>query len=751
MKIPAPPIRLILLTTVGLLTAVWPLVAFGQEEPRTTFDDHAKAVLRQRCAACHNPNKKSGDLDVTNYTSLMMGGSSGSVIEPGDVSVSYLFSLITHEDEPVMPPDGRIPDAEIDVIRKWIEAGAPENAGSKVTIRKPAAMSVTADPLARPEMVADWPRLAMEPVQHTARNPVVRSIATSPWVPVAAVAGRNQVVLYDTESLQIRGMLPFPEGTVNVLKFSRNGAILLAAGGQQGASGVAVLWDVTTGERIGVFGDELDAVRAADISPDHSRIALGGPQRVVNVYSTSTGEREYQLTKHTEWVTALEFSVDGVLLASGDRNGGLYVFEAFTGREYLTLKGHEQTVNDITWRSDSNVVASACDDATIRLWEMNNGSQVRSWNAHGGGATSLEFLRDGRLISTGDDRTTRLWQADGNKVLDFPAFPEIGLAVSWCNETGRAIAADHTGVVQVWNGADAAPLAQWTPNPEMIGDRIARATAQVSQFQSELEPLTVELTNAVNAANAARQVLDTANQELAMAQQSFEQLQASMAAAEEKQAQARSQMATMQTSLESQSSARSLVTESLAKLKQAVQGLPEDPVLLDQVSVLTSRITGFDTTIGELETQMASVRQAAEESGSQVNETNQKMAAQQAVLDSATATVRQATAQWQPLVARRDELSARNASLESSLQTAKQELQRWQGEQAFLAQLTALRQRMAEVVEVAAREQERMDAANKTLAEAQSAADAVQADMTRANQAIEQVQAEIDAARTINQ
>ena len=58
----------------------------GQEasSEKTTFDDHIKPILAQRCSACHNPNKLSSDLDVTNFTNLMQGGGSGAAIEAGD-------------------------------------------------------------------------------------------------------------------------------------------------------------------------------------------------------------------------------------------------------------------------------------------------------------------------------------------------------------------------------------------------------------------------------------------------------------------------------------------------------------------------------------------------------------------------------------------------------------------------------------------------------------------------------------------
>src|SRR5690606_21021928 len=112
------------------------------------------------------------------------------------------------------------------------------------------------------------------------------------------------------------------------LRFSRNGAILLAAGGRGGHSGFVVLYDVKTGKRLTRIGDELDVVLAADINNSHTLVALGGPQKVVRIYSVETGELVHEIKKHTDWIYALEFSPDGVLLATADRNGGMFVWEA---------------------------------------------------------------------------------------------------------------------------------------------------------------------------------------------------------------------------------------------------------------------------------------------------------------------------------------------------------------------------------------------------------------------------------------
>ena len=222
-------------------------------------------------------------------------------------------------------------------------------------------------------------------------------------------------------------MLPFPEGMPYVVRFSRDGSLLLAAGGRGGHSGCAVLYDVKTGRRVAKVGDELDAVLAADVSPDHQRIALSGPQRLVRIFATDTGEKLFEIKKHTDWVYAIEFSPDGVLLATADRANGLFVWEAETAREYLDLRGHTGAICDVAWRPDSNVLASCSMDGTVKLWEMTEGKTIKSWAAHGGGVQCVEYTHDGRLATAGRDNTAKIWDGDGKQLLQFPGFPEPAL------------------------------------------------------------------------------------------------------------------------------------------------------------------------------------------------------------------------------------------------------------------------------------------------------------------------------------
>jgi hypothetical protein len=485
-------------------------VAADPPKAKITYQEHVSAVFRSRCGACHNPDKQKGGLNLDNYGSAMQGGGSGKVIEPGDADSSTLVLVISHKEEPKMPPNSpKIPDAEIELIRKWIEGGALENSGSVMTAKAkpkfefkldPAAMGKPAGTPAMPE------NLSTEPFVPQAKTNAVVAMASSPWAPLVAVAGQKQVLLYRTSDRHLVGVLPFPEGAIYVLKFSRNGDLLLAGGGRDGQSGIAVAWDVKKGTRVFEVGKEYDAVLAADISPDHSQVVLGGPGKVVRIYNTADGSLAQELRKHTEWITAAEFSPDGVLLVTGDRNNGLIAWEANTGREFFDLRGHQAAITDVSWRLDSNVVASSSEDGTIKLWEMENGGNIKSFGAHGSGTASVRFAKDGRLLTTGRDRVVRLWDQNGGKLREFEPFGDLALEAIFTHDESQVIAADWTGEIRVWDIKDGRRLSNLAVNPRPIAQRVEYANRALIAAVAEADSLTKQLApfqNAIAPADAA--------------------------------------------------------------------------------------------------------------------------------------------------------------------------------------------------------------------------------------------------------
>jgi hypothetical protein len=455
---------------------------------KVNFQDHVLPIFRAKCGTCHSAGQAKGGLVLESFSAAIQGGASGAVVEPGDLDASRLWALVTHKEQPAMPPkEPKLPDETLAVIQKWIEQGALENKDSQPKIKKKAqfTLSATSASAGKPEGPPPMPEnLSTEPVVVSPRGNAVTALATSPWAPLAAVAGHRQVLLYNLDDQTLAGVLPFPEGTIHVLRFSRNGTLLLAGGGRGGQSGRVIVFDVKTGGRVFEIGTETDVVLAADISPDHSQIALGGPKKMVRVYSTADGEQMAEMKKHTDWITAVEFSPDGVLLATGDRSNGLVVWEAYTGREYFVLNGHGSAVTGVSWRIDSNVLASTSEDTTIRLWEMNNGTQIKSWGAHGGGSAAVWFLRDGRLVSTGRDRVSKLWDQNGKQLLAYPALGDLGLKAAYSETNNLALVGDWSGAVHIFDGQSGADQGTLPTNPAPLAARLDMATKAATAAQT---------------------------------------------------------------------------------------------------------------------------------------------------------------------------------------------------------------------------------------------------------------------------
>jgi uncharacterized membrane protein len=98
---------------------------------RRLFADVVQPILRQRCSACHGPEKQKGELQVDSLAAMLKGGKSGPALVPGKAAESLMIQrlLLPLEHDDHMPPEGKPQPtpAEIGLLHWWINAGAPED------------------------------------------------------------------------------------------------------------------------------------------------------------------------------------------------------------------------------------------------------------------------------------------------------------------------------------------------------------------------------------------------------------------------------------------------------------------------------------------------------------------------------------------------------------------------------------------------------------------------------------------------
>ncbi len=91
------------------------------------YETHVQPIFKRFCVACHHTGKAQQNLLMIDYQSVMTTGDHAPNVVAGDLSCN-LLRLLNREDVPdvggAMPPSRPLDPKKLDVIVRWIEAGA---------------------------------------------------------------------------------------------------------------------------------------------------------------------------------------------------------------------------------------------------------------------------------------------------------------------------------------------------------------------------------------------------------------------------------------------------------------------------------------------------------------------------------------------------------------------------------------------------------------------------------------------------
>jgi WD40 repeat protein len=266
---------------------------------------------------------------------------------------------------------------------------------------------------------------------------------------------------------------------IYAVAFSPDGQRLLTGG----ADNTARLWDLSTGEEIGILQGHGGPVLSVAFSPDGQQLLTGSVDQAAKLWDAAvTSERPEQMVlnfkAHGDVIGSVAFSPDGRRLVTASWDHTARVWDAATGRELLALKGHRDYVNCAAFSPDGQRIVTSSDDGTARIWEARTGRALRTLTAHPSRVGSAAFSPDGQRIVTGcwADDTAKVWDAiTGRELLTLRGHTD-GVACAIFSPDGRRIVtggADHTA--KVWDAATGKELFTLP-----AGDRGAIASAAFS-------------------------------------------------------------------------------------------------------------------------------------------------------------------------------------------------------------------------------------------------------------------------------
>lgn len=104
-----------------LAGAAWPeLLCAGDP----AFEKDVLPILEAKCNRCHGGRSRGGQLDLRTLNALMKGGVTGPAVKRGDSKKSLMIELMHYNEMPPKKEKQRVTKEELDLMRKWVDAGA---------------------------------------------------------------------------------------------------------------------------------------------------------------------------------------------------------------------------------------------------------------------------------------------------------------------------------------------------------------------------------------------------------------------------------------------------------------------------------------------------------------------------------------------------------------------------------------------------------------------------------------------------
>lgn len=183
----------------SFLVIIFASACFGA----TDLSRQALEIFTENCLVCHGAGMAMSKLDLRSMKSMLAGGERGPALVPGSAEKSRLFRFTAGLEQPSMPPGKKLPTAQIEILKQWIDAGAtfPEVPAAKLDAKASLA-ALEERPITEQER-RYWAFQA--PVRHPL--PPVRDAG---WV-------RNPIDAFLLSAMESKGLRPSPEADKRAL------------------------------------------------------------------------------------------------------------------------------------------------------------------------------------------------------------------------------------------------------------------------------------------------------------------------------------------------------------------------------------------------------------------------------------------------------------------------------------------------------------------------------------------------------
>jgi hypothetical protein len=410
-------------------------------------------LLHNNCLSCHNAEKSKGGLQLTSRETLLKGGDNGPVVAPGEPQESLILKVLAPDADPHMPPKKQLATNQIQLVRRWIVAGAPWDADAFAKAAAPRTVTLGALPESYKPAFA---------------------LALSPDEQQLAVGRGNRIVVYDVSGTNFAAVAEQPahRDVVRSVAWSSDGKFLTTGSFRElkvwQATNLTPVWSVSSN-----LADRITALEVAGdtlIAADGSAAQSGW----IRTFAMESGKPIRSWQAHSDTIYDFVVSPDTKALATGSGDGLAKVWEIASGKELSRIEAHAGAVFGVAFNTNATELVTVGADKQLKVWDLQtresfvteNGKR-HAFNSVGwstDGKMVVAAAEDGRLFSFTDfKRHSGAQSSDTARERELGNWPEALHAVAVTSDGKRVFTAGQDGIVYVVN-SDKKPLARLAPS-----------------------------------------------------------------------------------------------------------------------------------------------------------------------------------------------------------------------------------------------------------------------------------------------
>jgi WD40 repeat protein len=305
----------------------------------------------------------------------------------------------------------------------------------------------------------------------------VTDLAVNPAGTMLAAAGGTEVVLWDASSGLRLGTLSGHTRSVWNARFSPGGERIATVA----SDGTLRIWNAASRAQEVLAEDVGHGVSAVAWHPDGGRVATvswkrtaeRGVRGILDVWDAGTGERLHHHEHGVKPIGSVNYAPDGsrVYVGTWDFDLAAYATDGWhrVAQWLPPDDGIYKAVRESRPSPDGSRLAAAYDDGAVRVWDTESGRMLHVLHRQAEGArltqNDVVWLPDGtRLVAASRDLTLRIWDAaTGEHLAALHGHTSAVTALAVTPDGRTLFSGDEGGTVRRWDLDALAPdRHRWT-------------------------------------------------------------------------------------------------------------------------------------------------------------------------------------------------------------------------------------------------------------------------------------------------